>query len=333
MSVNIWVVSGDQLLIQPVSNSTHDHNLPNDLEMEKEHEEPDLLQITEMKEEPEYQQIKKEHVEFENFNNMKSVVKQEVDTFTVCVGYDDTFQSKPELLQMMEVKEETKPEQVKEELEELETVQVKQEEEELYSDQDEDQLLVNQEAIRENLIYDEKDLNSDKGHSSNSPEAEDQTQGGMSLSPTSEGEEERSTEKEHQKIQKVPSCEICGKRFIQQRYLADHMIIHTGAKPFQCGTCGKCFTRKTTLNFHMRIHTGEKPFTCKVCSKSFSYSSGLVRHLRIHTGERPFLCQTCGKSFADGETAEIWFVTPDSTQARNRSRVDCAERATQVEAA
>ncbi|XP_007569470.1 uncharacterized protein LOC103149996 isoform X2 [Poecilia formosa] len=176
MSVNIWVVSGDQLLIQPVSNSTHDHNLPNDLEMEKEHEKPDLLQITEMKDEPEYQQIKKEHVEFDNFNNMKSVVKQEADTFTVCAGYDDTFQSKPELLQMIEVKEETKPEQIKEEMEELETFQVKQEEEELCSHQDEDQLLVNQEAIRENLIYDKKDLsepNSDQIHSSNSPEAED----------------------------------------------------------------------------------------------------------------------------------------------------------------
>ncbi|XP_043984423.1 zinc finger protein 286A-like [Gambusia affinis] len=315
MSGNIWVVPGDQFLIQPVSNSTHDHNLPNDLEMEKKHEEPDLLQITEMKEEPEYQRIKKEHVEFDNFNNMKSEVKQEADTFTVCAS-------------------QSKPEQIKEELEELETVQVKQEEEELYSDQDEDQLLGNQETIREILIYHKKDHSKpDQVHSSHSPDAEDQTQGRRSLSPTSKGEEELSTEKEHEGIQKVPFCKICGKRFIQQRYLADHMIVHTGAKPFQCGTCGKCFTRKTTLNFHMRIHTGEKPYTCEVCSKSFSYSSGLVRHTRIHTGERPFLCQTCGKSFADGETAEIWFVTPDSTQVRNRSHVDFAKRAIQVEAA
>ncbi|KAM9364743.1 uncharacterized protein KZ484_010912 [Pholidichthys leucotaenia] len=105
-----------------------------------------------------------------------------------------------------------------------------------------------------------------------------------------------SKKKKHHTI-KSYVCNMCGKRFSQERDLSVHERIHTGEKPFFCETCGQRFNEHGNLERHMRIHTDEMPFSCETCGQSFYQRSNLKTHMRIHTGEKPFCCETCGQSF------------------------------------
>ena len=48
---------------------------------------------------------------------------------------------------------------------------------------------------------------------------------------------------------------ILGKIFTHSQYLKQHMLVHTGDKPYHCGSCGKHFYQASILKTHMLIHT------------------------------------------------------------------------------
>ncbi|XP_038158051.1 zinc finger protein 502-like isoform X2 [Cyprinodon tularosa] len=93
------------------------------------------------------------------------------------------------------------------------------------------------------------------------------------------------------------TCEDCGKCFSRKVHLKQHLIIHTGQKPFCCDVCGRDFSLKGNLKKHMRIHTGQKPFCCYLCGLNFSQKGHLNTHIMIHIGQKPFCCDLCGQSF------------------------------------
>uniref|UniRef100_A0A3P8VB14 C2H2-type domain-containing protein n=1 Tax=Cynoglossus semilaevis TaxID=244447 RepID=A0A3P8VB14_CYNSE len=49
-------------------------------------------------------------------------------------------------------------------------------------------------------------------------------------------------------------------------YLQQHVIIHTGQKPYKCSDCGKEFAFLQNMRTHQRLHQ-EKPFRCTCCRK------------------------------------------------------------------
>ena len=56
-------------------------------------------------------------------------------------------------------------------------------------------------------------------------------------------------------IKKRFECDICGRRFLYNRGLLQHVRIHTSEKPYKCINCGAQFTRNDHLERHIRIHT------------------------------------------------------------------------------
>ena len=50
-------------------------------------------------------------------------------------------------------------------------------------------------------------------------------------------------------------CTVCNRKFVQKKYLNQHMKIHQKHKPFQCSVCPKRFLRKQDKNRHERVHT------------------------------------------------------------------------------
>ncbi|CAG9312078.1 unnamed protein product [Blepharisma stoltei] len=63
---------------------------------------------------------------------------------------------------------------------------------------------------------------------------------------------------------------------------------HLKIKCFLCSDCKKQFVSKQNLKEHMLIHTGEKPFICEElgCGKKFRQASQLLVHRRIHDRQR-----------------------------------------------
>jgi len=56
------------------------------------------------------------------------------------------------------------------------------------------------------------------------------------------------------KLAKKHKCEECGKASYRKRDLANHMLTHTGEKPFECDICKRRFSIKSNLKVHKKRH-------------------------------------------------------------------------------
>ena len=92
-------------------------------------------------------------------------------------------------------------------------------------------------------------------------------------------------------------CKVCGKSYTDRSYLKQHMMSHSGEKPFSCTECGESFKNKKLLRDHKLLHTNEKPYQCTVCGRCFRLNCVLREHMFTHSEKRNFQCVECGKSY------------------------------------
>ena len=85
--------------------------------------------------------------------------------------------------------------------------------------------------------------------------------------------------------EKVP-CTECGK-LIGLKLMKRHInLAHTpnDQKKFRCDTCGKGFVNNRCLLDHINTHTGAKPYLCKYCSMGFASGGTHLMHEKNHIG-------------------------------------------------
>lgn len=91
-------------------------------------------------------------------------------------------------------------------------------------------------------------------------------------------------------------CSVCGS-YVSNIY--NHMMRHSGEKPYACNQCEKKFGSKPQLKQHLLVHSGLKPFVCSVCGKAFNNLYNLQVHERMHKGDRCHICPVCSKGFLE----------------------------------
>lgn len=73
-------------------------------------------------------------------------------------------------------------------------------------------------------------------------------------------------------------CSDCQKKFVSEKDLKKHQVIHRRVRAFPCALCGKSFVSASQLHMHKNVHTGDKPYSCHLCWRRFSHPSNLKRH-------------------------------------------------------
>lgn len=92
-------------------------------------------------------------------------------------------------------------------------------------------------------------------------------------------------------------CHVCGKSFLNENSLKNHLMIHRDIKPFLCQICSKAFKTQCLLQAHIKTHSQEKRFVCDECGKLFKKNFTLQEHKKCHSGAYCFKCFVCEKQF------------------------------------
>lgn len=93
---------------------------------------------------------------------------------------------------------------------------------------------------------------------------------------------------------KIHLLDYCAKLFASQRHLNKHLKYHEGNK-FACDVegCGKKFILNSLLTEHLTTHSNIKNFHCDVCSKSFFLQRQLRKHLNGVHSSKSYGCEIC----------------------------------------
>nr|XP_023017950.1 zinc finger protein 888-like [Leptinotarsa decemlineata] len=100
---------------------------------------------------------------------------------------------------------------------------------------------------------------------------------------------------QHKQDEEKKKCSICGKEFINNALLKNHVKTHD--KCFKCPHCDRFFSSRYNLETHSVTHSGARNHKCTICDKSYSTKSSLKNHIATHSEERLFQCERCAKTF------------------------------------
>ncbi len=91
-------------------------------------------------------------------------------------------------------------------------------------------------------------------------------------------------------------CESCKKGYQDKGNYLQHVAKHEG-RTFPCQLCPKRFANEKTLKAHQAEHTGNYPFVCSFCQEGFIIKQKWVEHENQHAGIQ-FSCRNCSKAFS-----------------------------------
>jgi len=76
-------------------------------------------------------------------------------------------------------------------------------------------------------------------------------------------------------------CYTCGKGFKTVKGFKNHQtLFHNLDKSIpSCECCGKRFMNQSSLKVHYRSHSDERDFVCTICGKAFKYKASLKDHV------------------------------------------------------
>ncbi|KAG9334598.1 hypothetical protein JZ751_007419 [Albula glossodonta] len=97
------------------------------------------------------------------------------------------------------------------------------------------------------------------------------------------------------------SCRVCGLSLPSAFQLQEHMLLHSGARPYRCSECGKQFCHLANYRAHLRTHAQARPpaTRCRVCEASFESEAALAQHLESSHLEKEFYqCDFCKRVFS-----------------------------------
>ncbi|XP_044742766.1 zinc finger protein 888-like isoform X2 [Chrysoperla carnea] len=113
-------------------------------------------------------------------------------------------------------------------------------------------------------------------------------------------------------------CSECGLKLRSKAELSNHLITHTGERPYACDKCDKTYRTTFMLKQHIsRTHLNERNFICTFCSQAFFDKKILLNHVRRHTGEKPFKCNMCEKRFIQKTALKVHMKVHTGTAEYN----------------
>ena len=136
----------------------------------------------------------------------------------------------------------------------------------------------------------------------------------------------RHNESVHTKT-KLFHCDICEKKFSQNRNLEVHTDMHTN-KRYNCTECKKEYAHNSNLKAHMEIHRLIPPEidTCKVCNKKFPTSRFLHCHETNVHSKQLSTCNYCQKAFTSQASMNYHVKNSHetSTNKEGQKKVACS---------
>ena len=91
-------------------------------------------------------------------------------------------------------------------------------------------------------------------------------------------------------------CTVCNKPFI---FLQKHIYIKHSEALLNCSKCGKAFISQTDVDNHLPVHSRDQNLFCFVCNKNFHELEALIKHVKTHFNLVLLMCDVCELEFVD----------------------------------